>query len=176
MEAVRKELEEKYPNVQVPSPCINHDFHIISIRRQVHLLCNHFQIDVVVFDMGATMGEQPNSLTRIRSIIPPPHQNYYHNHEKLTKHNYQREVCNEITDKRDVSLLFHFAGITDVIMIIISFLLFPFISIMMTMRMMIMMTMIMVNDCIMTRWAAILTCLLPSYVTSLRSSQQLSSS
>jgi len=114
LEAVRRDLEEKYPNVQ---------------------------IDVVVFDMGATMGEQPNSLTRIR------------------------EACNEITDKRDVSLLFHFAGITEVMMII-HFLSFTFISIMRTTTMVMMM---MVNDYIMTRWADILTCLLPSFVTSLRS-------
>jgi len=63
LEAVRRELLEKFPNVQV---------------------------DVVVFDMATKMGEQPNSLTRIR------------------------EVCHEITNTRDISLLFHFAGITEV--------------------------------------------------------------
>jgi len=67
LDAVRRELLEKFPNVQV---------------------------DVVVFDMATKMGEQPNSLTRIR------------------------EVCHEITNTRDISLLFHFAGITEVMMII----------------------------------------------------------
>ena len=60
-----------------------------NIRDQILKECTETLVDIVVFDMASGFGEAPNTL-------------------KLIK-----EKCDEI-NKRDVSLLFHFAGITDV--------------------------------------------------------------
>ena len=69
---------------------------------------NHLiQVDVVVFDMATKMGEHPNSLTRIRLFMTS-------NNKWLSYFGFPREVCLEITNMRDISLLFHFAGITEV--------------------------------------------------------------
>ena len=51
--------------------------------------CPNTQVDIVVFDMASGFGEKPNTLK------------------------YIKEKCDEI-NKRDVSILTHFAGITDV--------------------------------------------------------------
>ena len=60
-----------------------------KVKEQILAECPETQVDIVVFDMASGFGESPNTL-------------------KLIK-----EKCDEIT-KRDVSLLTHFAGITDV--------------------------------------------------------------
>ena len=94
MEAAKKELEEKYPDVQVFSHiefsfcgCSQNNLPFvislllasatISTSFPMHLWCNRFQINVVVFDMAATMGEQPNSLTRIRSVYKEGGYHYF---------------------------------------------------------------------------------------------------
>ena len=61
--------------------------------------------------MATKMGEQPNSLTRIRLFTTSKTKwsSYF---------GFLREVCQEITNTRDISLLFHFAGITEVMMMI----------------------------------------------------------
>ena len=60
-----------------------------TIRDQILIECPKTQVDIVIFDMASGFGDAPNTL-------------------KLIK-----EKCEEI-NKRDVSLLTHFAGITDV--------------------------------------------------------------
>ena len=57
--------------------------------------------------MATKMGEQPNSLTRIRLFTTS-------NNKWSSYSDFLREVCQEITNTRDISLLFHFAGITEV--------------------------------------------------------------